>query len=594
MNPLPTKPNRWRPITVFNLLVGMLFSLSVLGQTTANPGFYLIKGSFNWNEANADAAQRGGHLATIASQSEQNAVAALVNGQPGDHFFLGATDSLIEGEWKWVTGEPFTYTYWSSSAPNNLDNEDYLFILNRSGNVWEDGKSDTRTSGGYVLEIEQQPYQPAFLKDGLVAYYPFNGDANDESGNGNNGSVIGVQWVDSYDSFSGKCAFFNGDSFVSVQNASGINFSAGDKLSFSLWIKSQKGSGHVFGKRAGVSPCNYQADFYDSMIMFRGDPFSGDNSVSNIELNRWVQIVCTWDGNACKIYLDGELRNTTKISPIGLATTAPLLIGGSSEFEKYQGSIDNFRIYRKALSDTEVKALYKYETTPQPLNPRIATATAQVLNGFVVGATITDGGYGYVENPAITIIGGGGVGAKAISTQFNGVVTSITITNPGSGYTSTPTITIAPPPFPPKKATATSQVVNGFVVGTKITDAGFGYDAPPSVLLVGGGGTGAIAVATVQNGVVTAITITNPGTGYTSAPLIRIASPPFTPKLAIEVSKVNVRLSVVLGRKYQIESSSDLANWKPASAVFIAQDEELLQEFDVNTTGNYYRINQVP
>ena len=156
------------------------------------------------------------------------------------------------------------------------------------------------------------------------------------------------------------------------------------------------------------------------------------------------------------------------------------------------------------------------------------------------------------------------------------------------------TITIAPPPFPPKKATATSQVVNGFVVGVKITDFGFGYETAPTVLLVGGGGTGATAVATVQNGVVTGITITNPGTGYTSAPLVRIASPPFTPKLAIEVSKVNVRLSVVLGRKYQIESSSDFTNWKPASAVFVAQDEELIQEFDVNTTGNYYRINQVP
>ncbi|MEY4327286.1 MAG: hypothetical protein RIS24_3457, partial [Verrucomicrobiota bacterium] len=31
--------------------------------------------------------------------------------------------------------------------------------------------------------------QPAFLKDGLVAYYPFNGNANDESGNGNNGLI---------------------------------------------------------------------------------------------------------------------------------------------------------------------------------------------------------------------------------------------------------------------------------------------------------------------------------------------------------------------------------------------------------------------
>ena len=235
-----------------------------------------------------------------------------------------------------------------------------------------------------------------------------------------------------------------------------------------------------------------------------------------------------------------------------------------------------------------------YDEGFNQLNPRIATATAQTVNGFLVGAVLDDGGYGYTSNPAIIITGGGGEGATATATQVKGQVTSIRITSPGSGYTSVPTITIAPPPFPPKKATATSQVVNGFVVGVKITDFGFGYETAPTVLLVGGGGTGATATATVLNGVVTAITITNPGSGYTSAPLVRIASPPFTPKLAIEVSKVNVRLSVVLGRKYQIESSSDLANWKPASAVFIAQDEELIQEFDVNTAGSYYRINQVP
>ena len=225
---------------------------------------------------------------------------------------------------------------------------------------------------------------------------------------------------------------------------------------------------------------------------------------------------------------------------------------------------------------------------------RIATATAQVVNGFVVGATITDAGYGYVSNPIVTITGGGGNGAKATATQFNGVVTSITIINPGSGYTSTPNVTIAPPPFPPKKATAASQVVNGFVVGTKITDGGFGYDSPPAVLFVGGGGSGATAVATVANGVVTAITITNPGSGYASEPIVRFGSPAFAPKLGIETSKVYVRMSVVLGRKYQLEASTDLNTWTTTGPAFIAQDEELAQEFDVNQVGRYFRINQVP
>jgi len=38
--------------------------------------------------------------------------------------------------------------------------------------------------------------EPASLKDGLVAYYPYSGNANDESGNGNNGTVFGATLVE--------------------------------------------------------------------------------------------------------------------------------------------------------------------------------------------------------------------------------------------------------------------------------------------------------------------------------------------------------------------------------------------------------------
>ena len=310
----------------------------------------------------------------------------------------------------------------------------------------------------------------------------------------------------------------------------------------------------------------------------------------------------TYDGQRLRGYVNGKLDGTLNV-PGGFKATSPSLRigayapvngGGSKSF--LPGSLSSVRIFNRALSDAEVNALYDYESTSPAnnQNPRIASVNAQVVNGFVVGATIVDGGYGYVSNPTVTITGGGGNGAKATATQFNGVVTSITITNPGSGYTSAPTITIAPPPFPPRKATATSQIINGFVVGARIADGGFGYDTPPAVLIVGGGGNGANAVATVSNGVVTAITITNPGTGYTSAPLVRIASPPFAPKLGIETSKVYVRMSVVLGRKYQLEASTDLNAWFATGPAFIAQDEELVQEFDVNQVGRYFRINQVP
>jgi hypothetical protein len=81
-------------------------------------------------------------------------------------------------------------------------------------------------------------------------------------------------------------------------------------------------------------------------------------------------------------------------------------------------------------------------------NPGVgATATANTIVGFVIGATITNGGSGYTSAPAVTITGAG-TGATASATLTDGVVTGITINSAGSGYTGAVTITIAPPVIP--------------------------------------------------------------------------------------------------------------------------------------------------
>jgi len=469
--------------------------------------------------------------------------------------------------------------------------------------------------------------QPAFLKDGLVAYYPFNGNANDESGNEK--PLTGIASFGTRENVSefNKCV-----SFERSRDVLQFSFSDSDLFNknntVSQWVYFNNDTPDYQGVFTVLSRENPNPQFWSYSISRLGKPYKADTNLLvvaprywniagkftdllatpstrgvYIQQSNWVYLTAARSNTTFAIYTNGILAlrqtysdplNLLKISSKSVGYVGGFLTNDSNEI--LNGKIDELRIYNRALSDTEVKALYDYESTPPQTNtnPRIASATAQVVNGFVVGATITDAGYGYVSNPAVTITGGGGSGAKATATQFNGVVTSITITNPGSGYNSAPTITIAPPPFPPRKATGTTQIVNGFVVGTKITDGGFGYDTPPAVLIVGGGGSGATAVATVANGVVTAITITNPGTGYTSIPIVRIASPPFAPKLAIETSKVYVRMSVVLGRKYQLEASTDLNTWTSTGPSFIAQDEELVQEFDVNQVGRYFRINQVP
>lgn len=457
-----------------------------------------------------------------------------------------------------------------------------------------------------LYQYESVPLDSSFISSGLIAHFPFNGNANDESGNGRNATVYNQAntFLDS-DRFGRNNSAYRFENPINgidpVIWGDGLNL-AGKSFSISMWIKGEfsVAKDDYAGINVGAvtpgspNPGGQQGKslhWYANSKGMRFSFFYDDFDVAfKPESQKWTHLVATYNAaNGLRTLSVNGVLIAQNQAQYGYSGTAIFTFGG-----RYGTFVDDIRIYQRPLSVVEIKSLFEIESNPPTSHPRFATATAQVVNGFVVGVNITDGGYGYTNNPVVTISGGGGSGAKAVAYQVNGVVASITITNPGSGYTSLPVITIAPPPSPPRKATATAQVVNGFVVGTKIADGGFGYDTAPAVLLIGGGGGGAAATATVANGVVTGITITNPGSGYTSAPIVRIASPPFLPTLGIEVVRVRVKLNVVLGRKYQIEASTDLATWRNAGEAFIAQDEQVLQEFDVEGVGQYFRVNQVP
>ena len=156
--------------------------------------------------------------------------------------------------------------------------------------------------------------------------------------------------------------------------------------------------------------------------------------------------------------------------------------------------------------------------------------------------------------------------------------------------------------FPAKRAKALALLQEGIVSGIQVTDSGSGYEAEPLVI-ISGDGTGATATATVTNGVITSITVTDPGSGYTAVPIVSIASPPFAPQLAIkfitpelptEAGKVQVWLKIVLGHTYQLEHSHDLNNWFSTGEPFVAQNEELIKEFNIDTEGQFFRIQELP
>ena len=454
--------------------------------------------------------------------------------------------------------------------------------------------------------------QPAFLTNGLVAYYPFNGNARDESGNGFDGLQISSSLTaDRFLVANEAIKFINNvNSRVELNNTGSLEL--GDSFTVSVWAKFNEG--WTYHAEDLIHTMGGKPNWSGWSLSIGNDSFTDPDADVEIiwqvwkngvwgravprigfrKLRVWNHFTGVRSKEGLSLYLNG-LRiahsPTTVIPPTQIIT-----IGGSFHpvSGAYERDVDDVRIYNRALSEAEVKALYDFESQPAGLNPRLATATVQVVNGFVIGATVTDGGGGYTNTPVVTISGGGGSGATARASISNGVVTAVSILTAGTGYTSVPTLTIAAPPFPPRRAKGASQVINGFVVGATVLDGGFGYTEPPDVLLVGGGGTGATATAVVQNGVVTGILLVHSGSGYTAAPTVRIASPPFAPSVGIEVSRVRVNLRVVQGRKYQLESSADLQAWVPAGAPFVAQDEDLQQEFDSGSAGTYFRVQQVP
>ena len=126
-----------------------------------NNQFQIIEGNFTWQEAKADAEARGGRLAVLDTQEKIESSRAHLFENPGwPNLWIGLTDEVQEGEWKWITGEYLgTATNWWRNSPDNfLPTEDYAIIyredpLHNNGE-WADVPSFGDGIGyGYLLEI---------------------------------------------------------------------------------------------------------------------------------------------------------------------------------------------------------------------------------------------------------------------------------------------------------------------------------------------------------------------------------------------------------------------------------------------------------
>ena len=107
--------------------------------------YYRSTGSAFWSAAKAACENMGGHLVTVTSAAENS---FIFNLWPSG--WIGLTDEVTEGQWRWVTGETYSYSSWNSGEPNNAGNEDYVQFVG-SGR-WNDLPNNQNLP--YVLEFE--------------------------------------------------------------------------------------------------------------------------------------------------------------------------------------------------------------------------------------------------------------------------------------------------------------------------------------------------------------------------------------------------------------------------------------------------------
>jgi hypothetical protein len=137
----------------------------------------------------------------------------------------------------------------------------------------------------------------------------------------------------------------------------------------------------------------------------------------------------------------------------------------------------------------------------------------------------------YAVTQTLQLVGIGST-ASAITTVVNGGVRFVTLTNRGSGYKTSPTVAFSSAPFSGVTATGIATMIGGIVdlcepnesllrvQGIELTNPGSGYTVAPKISFIGGGGSGAEAVATIGDGIVGIITVSNGGSGYITPPSI--------------------------------------------------------------------------
>jgi preprotein translocase subunit Sss1 len=258
-----------------------------------------------------------------------------------------------------------------------------------------------------ILSPEPEPATaktlPASLREGLVAYYPFNGNANDESGNGNHGEVTGATLTADRMGTTGKAYEFIKANKTDRIKIPGETLNAASAFTWSAWVTINTGSLRKWDNFiSGVPNATDHNEFIIGTldnkfkIYFKGKHVKGFSVMS--WPSKWMHVVVARSSikSPFKVFIDGVFIEDFVFSDIGSPNIDPngLVLGneqdsvggGFTTADALGGKLDDVRIYKRALSAAEVKSLYDYESKP----PASSIPTAPVIESITntIGMTL--------------------------------------------------------------------------------------------------------------------------------------------------------------------------------------------------------------
>lgn len=218
------------------------------------------------------------------------------------------------------------------------------------------------------------------LDSSLLAYFPFNGNFNDESRNGNNATAKnGAFLTTDFLGRTGKAAGFDGinDYLIAPGNSklnadtitvsfqvmvnnnnrrnvtvSRINYETGESLTFGIHQSLATDNKWNFGVTPGTDDCTKGYPYDTTLATYSNGP---------IQPGRWYNIIASFAGGVQKIYVDGVLHSTKTrtFKNAKKCANADLLIGGwwKADIVSIDGKLDDVRLYGRLLTDCEIAKL---------------------------------------------------------------------------------------------------------------------------------------------------------------------------------------------------------------------------------------------